>query len=140
MNRILIIDDEPDVRESLSSVLGDSGFEVHVAVDGVAGMEACRQLRPDLVITDLIMPAEHGFEVIATLRREFPQLRIIAVSGGGNFWADQYQPEAITTTSYLAAALKHGADATLSKPFNRATLLAEVRRWLPAAGPNAPTT
>jgi DNA-binding response OmpR family regulator len=138
MNEILIIDDEPDVRESVGQVLQDAGYEVRMAVDGLAGIEACRVRRPDLVITDLIMPKGHGFDAITLIRREHPGLRIIAISGGGNFWPAEYQGEAISTNAYLAAALKFGADAILTKPFDRKTLLAEVRKWLPAASTPAP--
>jgi CheY-like chemotaxis protein len=134
MNEILIIDDEPDVRESVGQVLEAAGYTVRTAVDGLAGVEACRQRRPNLVITDLIMPRSHGFDAISLIRREYPDLRIIAISGGGNFWPAEYQGEAVSTNAYLAAALKFGADAILTKPFDRKTLLAEVRKWLPAAG------
>jgi DNA-binding response OmpR family regulator len=131
MKEILLIDDEPDLRESVGQVLIDAGYSVRTAPDGLAGIQACRQKCPDLVITDIIMPKAHGFDVILLIRREHPQVRIIAISGGGHFWPALYQPEAVNTTAYLAAALQSGADAILPKPFNRAVLLAEVRKWLP---------
>jgi DNA-binding response OmpR family regulator len=131
MKEILLIDDEPDLRESVGQVLIDAGYSVRTAPDGLAGIQACRQKCPDLVITDIIMPKAHGFDVILLIRREHPQVRIIAISGGGHFWPASYQPEAVNTTAYLAAALQSGADAILPKPFNRAVLLAEVRKWLP---------
>jgi len=131
MKEILLIDDEADLRESISQVLIEAGYSVRTAADGLTGIQACREKCPDLVITDIIMPKAHGFDAILLIRREHPQVRIIAISGGGHFWPAVYQPETVNTTAYLAAALKSGANAILPKPFNRAVLLAEVRKWLP---------
>jgi len=135
MANLLIIDDEADVRDALAVALLTAGHRVRVAANGPEGLAACRLEAPDLVITDLIMPLAHGFDVISELRAHFPAIRIIAISGGGNFWPDTYQPEAVTTTAYLAAALDLGADAILSKPFDTDTLLGAVEAALnkPAA-------
>jgi len=130
MKEILLIDDEEDLRESIGQVLVEAGYSVRTAPDGLAGILACREKCPDLVITDIIMPKAHGFDAILLIRREHPHVRIIAISGGGHFWPAVYQPDAVNTTAYLAAALDAGADAVLPKPFNRAVLLAEVRKWL----------
>ena len=127
MIRILIIDDERDVRDSVAKILTRAGFEVRIADGGAAGLESYRTEGADIVITDIIMPEPHGIDVIAALRKEGGSVRIIAISGGGNFGPSGYQPGAITTDAYLAAASKAGADAVLTKPFERSELLDLVR-------------
>jgi CheY-like chemotaxis protein len=69
-------------------------------------------------------------EVITAIRRMRCRTGIIAISGGGNFGPHAYKPEAITTTAYLAAAQQAGADAVLTKPFDKDDLLEAVRRLL----------
>lgn len=137
MATILVIDDEPDVRDAIELTLTEAGHRVRVAVDGPAGIECCRDEAPELVLTDLVMPRAHGFDVIGRLRSDIPGVRIIAISGGGNFGPHAYQPESVTTNAYLAAALEMGADAILKKPFNRRELLDAVDRCLGAGGRNA---
>jgi DNA-binding response OmpR family regulator len=137
--RILIIDDERDVRDSVAKILERAGFEVHVADGGAAGLEAYRSHGADVVITDIIMPETHGVDVIAALRQADNAVRIIAISGGGNFGLAGYQPGAITTNAYLAAASKVGADAILTKPFERQELLDLVNGLVRGgAGPGGP--
>lgn len=128
MAEILIIDDELDVRDAMQLILTAAGHAVRTAEDGPAGIQACRERPADIVITDIIMPNGHGFEAIEQIRNEFPASRIIAISGGGNFSTVAYEPESITTTAYLAAALRIGADRIMTKPFDRAKLLEIVRQ------------
>ena len=130
MPTALIIDDDPSVREALARTLEKMGFAVRFAVDGIEGLNAYRADPVDLVITDIIMPRANGVETIRALRAEFPNVRILAISGGGNFGPISYEPGAITTTAYLAAAEKAGADAILTKPFNRSELRAQVKQVL----------
>lgn len=84
MMTILIIDDEPMVRESLASCLEDEGYAVLQACDGDQGLEICYRQRPTLVFTDLRMPVVDGFEVVERLTRELPEIPTIAMSGVGN--------------------------------------------------------
>jgi CheY-like chemotaxis protein len=130
MANVLIIDDEADVRDALAVALGTVGHQVRVAANGPEGIEACRLEVPDLVITDLIMPVAHGFDVISQLQAELPEVRIVAMSGGGNYWSQSYQPEAVTTAAYLAAALNMGAAAILAKPFSSDELIDMVEKVL----------
>jgi CheY-like chemotaxis protein len=132
MASLLIIDDEPDVRDALEVVLGAAGHRVRVAANGPEGIAACRLEAPDVVVTDLIMPQAHGFDVISAVRTHCPGVKIIAISGGGNYWSQMYQSEAVTTTAYLAAAIEMGADAILGKPFSSDELLEVVKRVLQA--------
>ena len=126
MSRILIIDDEPSVRRALRRILEKAGHEIEEAADGVAGVAACAASQPDLVITDVIMPKMNGIDTTVAIREANPKVRILAISGGGNFEPQAYKPEAITTSAYLAAAEKAGADGVMTKPFDRSQLLEQV--------------
>ena len=130
MARILIVDDEQFVRDSIARILERAGHTVALADGCDAGLDACRKACPDLVITDIIMPGQDGVEFIRRLRAEGCGAPIVAISGGGNLAPEGYQPGAITTTAYLAAATKAGASVTLSKPFERKELLDAVRSAL----------
>lgn len=81
---ILVIDDEEPVRAYLRLILEREGHEVWDAEDGVTGIDRVRERAPDLVITDLVMPKMGGLETIRALRRGFPRVRIVAISGFGN--------------------------------------------------------
>jgi len=129
MAAILIIDDEPEVCRALTGVLTRAGFRVTVA-SAAEGIAAFEREPPDIVITDIIMPKIHGLDIIKTIRTRSTTVRIIAISGGGNFGPLGLEPGAITTQAYLAAAVMAGADEVLSKPFEKHDLLAAVRRVL----------
>jgi len=84
------------------------GFDVLTAADGEAGLQAYREHHPAAVITDIMMPGRDGIETIRTLRREFPDAKIIAMSGGGR----------IGNTDFVSLAVKLGADCGIHKPFD----------------------
>ncbi|MFO7598523.1 MAG: response regulator [Candidatus Desulfacyla sp.] len=126
MARILVIDDEPSVRELLYAMLIDEGYEVVEAADGKAGMRLFRESPVDLVITDLIMPEKEGIETIMDLRRNFPDVKIIAMSGGGIIQAEDY----------LGMAQGVGAHRVFEKPFGVSDMLKAVRELLDL--PDAP--
>ena len=116
MARILIIDDEPQIRSMLKLMLEREGYEVVEAPDGVAGIKVYRQNPADLIITDLIMPNKDGIGMIIDLKKEFPEVKIIAMSGGGLNKPD----------GYLKGAKKLGASCTLTKPIDREEILRVV--------------
>ena len=118
--KILVIDDDEQMRVLLRQVMEWAGHEVVEAADGRAGMLMQRQHGADLVITDLIMPEQEGLETITALRRDYPGLKFIAISGGG-----RSGPEA-----YLPAARELGADRVFSKPFDVQELAETVRELL----------
>ena len=130
MPSVLIIDDEEEVSHALERVLQRAGLKVTVTLGSAEGLAAFEREPADLVITDIIMPKVHGIAVIKAIRAKRPETRIIAISGGGNFGPLEYQPEAITTSAYLAAATQAGADAVLTKPFDKEVLLDTVRKVL----------
>jgi CheY-like chemotaxis protein len=120
MQNILIIDDEPQIRSMLRLVLERAGYGVTEAPDGVEGIRRYREKPADLILTDLIMPNKDGIGMIIELKKEFPDVKIIAMSGGGLNKPD----------GYLQGAKKLGAAFTLSKPIDRQELLKSVRHLL----------
>lgn len=108
-----MVDDEPAIRDLLAEILNGSGFEASTASDGRNAREFIRTHPVDLIITDLAMEGEEGIELIRALRKETPQIKIIAMSG--TFGVD-----------VLMVAQALGADATLTKPVSHATLLRSI--------------
>ncbi|MBR9990875.1 MAG: response regulator [Gemmatimonadetes bacterium] len=107
MASVLIIDDDSGIRTLVRSVLERAGHTVDEASDGAEGMMRYRVAPADLVITDVFMPGQDGIETIQQLRDEFPDVRILAISGGS----------AAGPRGTLTDARMLGADATLAKPF-----------------------
>jgi len=134
MLRILVIDDEPDVLDGIKRVLDRAGFSVRVVDNATDAMLELKRLAADVVITDIIMPKVNGVDAIERILREFPMVRIVAISGGGNFDVNGYQPAAITTTVYLAAAKRAGAHCILTKPFESRELIEAVNQVMGAVG------
>jgi CheY-like chemotaxis protein len=126
MGSILIIDDEEDIRDALQMVLESVGHDVKVASNGNEAIALQREAPADLIITDIIMPGKDGVNTIKEIRKDFPVIRIIAISGGGSVQPNEYVPEAISTTAYLAAAKEAGADRVFTKPFERKDLIQAV--------------
>jgi CheY-like chemotaxis protein len=122
MQRILVIDDEPFVLEALKRVLASSAVAVIAVSTADAGLAAMSEAPVDLVIIDVILPGMDGVAAIKLIRRDYPDVRIIAISGGGNFGLNSYLPDAISTSAYLAACKAAGADGVLAKPFETAEL------------------
>ena len=120
MARILIIDDESQIRSMLRLMLERVGYEVVEAPDGIEGIRKYREKPADLIITDLIMPNKDGIGMIIDLKKEFPKVKIIAMSGGG-----VNRPE-----GYLDGAKKLGANRTLTKPIDREQMLMAVKETL----------
>jgi len=126
MKRVMIIDDEEDIRIVLKETLVRAGFDVVVACDGKEGLSLLREKPADLVITDVIMRGKDGVETAYDIRMEFPQTKIVVMSGGGNAAPIGYEPTAVSTTAYLASAAAVGADMTITKPFDREELIKAV--------------
>ena len=124
MNRILIVDDEEDIRDVLEMILEAEGYAIRLASNGDDALEQQREFQADVLITDIIMPEKDGITLIKQVREAFPETKIIAISGGGD--PADYKPDAITTTVYLSTATVEGADAVLSKPFDRENIIQTV--------------
>ncbi len=120
MAKILVIDDDKMVRVAATKLLRRAGHEVWTAENGRVGVKSLENQPVDLVITDLIMPEMEGIETTKTIRGCYPNLPIIAMSGGGR----------TKNTDYLNIIEKLGADATLAKPFSMKQLLDTVSTLL----------
>jgi two-component system, chemotaxis family, chemotaxis protein CheY len=129
MNKILIIDDDDQMRLFMETALKETGAQIHTASDGDAGVKTFQQTAPQLVICDLFMPQKEGLETIKDIRRLNPHTKIIAISGGSR----------LTPSSFLPIAKRMGADKTLAKPFGKNTLLQAVNELLPLEPKTAPT-
>ena len=106
MAKILVFDDEPSILHMIKKMLEKEGHEVDIAINGREGMELFEKNKPDLLITDILMPEKEGLETIIELRRKYPELKIIAISGGGR----------IGPEGYLPSAKFFGADMVFQKP------------------------
>ncbi|MEO7701414.1 MAG: response regulator [Opitutus sp.] len=106
--RILVVDDDFHIRESLRIKLEQAGHTVSLAPDGGEAVKALKRGVFDIVVTDILMPDKDGFELIGDIRRKWPKVRIVAISGGGR----------IGTEQLLVAAAGLGADAVIAKPFS----------------------
>ena len=120
MARILVIDDDEQLRRMLCMALRRAGYVVVEAGNGNEGLERFREAPTDLIITDLLMPEKEGLETIMDIRREFPDAKIIAMSGGGR----------AGNLNFLRVAERLGAQRTIAKPFNLQALLAAVQDLL----------
>lgn len=130
MAKIIVIDDEEDVRIVLKQVLERAGYEVSVASGGREGIDMLREEGADVVITDVIMPGIDGVSTVKEIREKFRNTKILVISGGGNVAPMSYEPDAISTTAFLTSAKKAGADRTLTKPFDRQELIETIRELL----------
>ena len=121
MARILIIEDDSEFRGMVRKVLEKAGYsDIEEAANGSIGMKLFRKNPYDLVITDLIMPDKEGLEIITELTRDYPSIKIIAMSGGG-----RNAPH-----GYLQIAKTLGARRTLAKPFQQSELIDAVQELL----------
>jgi CheY-like chemotaxis protein len=119
--RILVIDEEAFVREGLKRVLAASAA-VTTANDAATGLALLRDSPTDLVIINVVLPAVDGIAAIREIRRDYPDIRVIAIAGSGNSGLNSYRPAAISTNAYLAASSEAGAHGTLAKPFETGEL------------------
>jgi len=120
MASILIIDDDSGFRKMIRHMLEKEGYQVLEASDGNEGIEVYHSKKVDLVITDIFMPEKEGIETIIDLRRDNPDVKIIAVSGGG--WKGDFDA--------LKIAEAFGVQKAFEKPFERDEMLKTVSRLL----------
>jgi len=122
--RILVIEDDPILRELMADWLLAAGYRVAVAAEGESGIAAARACRPDLVVTDMNMPGTGGAAVISELGRVYPGLPIIAMSAHFGCGRDPSPDGAIAL----------GAARTLAKPFRRKEMVGAVRELVEPHG------
>ncbi len=120
MTKILIIDDESHIRTVFRLILEQEGYKVVEASNGEEGIQLYRENPTDLVITDILMPVKEGFTTIMDLKRDYPDVKIIAISGGHRIGSEEY----------LKVAKKFGAIKMLNKPVRREELLDAVKNLI----------
>ena len=118
MARVLVIDDDEDLRGMLGDLLQRAGYSCDLAENGIDGMEKFRQSPPDVVITDIFMPEKDGFQVIQEMKKANPKVKIIVISGIG------IRQE----LDIVSLALRMGVQHALEKPFKPDDLLGMVRQ------------
>jgi len=117
MARILVIDDQKEVLDLLRRYLTATGHEVRTADSARAGRKLFEQSPVDVVVTDIFMPDEDGLEMIMAMRRHHPEVKVIAISGGG----------ALGNVDILQAAQRLGASAVFEKPFDLFQVANKIR-------------
>ena len=120
MNKILVIEDNVDFGLTLCAVLNDSGYDTTHALNGFVGLSKFKDNSYDLVIVDIFMPEKDGLETIQELRANFPETKIIAISGGGKYG----------NFDYLICSIEFGADLSIEKPFDNEVILKAVKDLL----------
>jgi len=126
MARILVIENDLAFRGPLVKLLTTDGHQVEVAGDGIAALELLKTIRPELIITDVLMPKMDGIETIMELSRSGNAVPIIAMSGGRR---------SVTREFNLTSAQLVGVKATLAKPFSRADLRRAIQDALASPPP-----
>jgi len=115
LNRVLVIDDEPDVLELISMILTGNGFEVFKALTGEEGLIMVPNVNPDLVVLDVVLPGLSGFEICKLVKGRFKNVKVLMVSALDREIDRRYAEE-------------YGADGYISKPFKKDELLREIDR------------
>lgn len=117
--RILIADDEPNIVISLEFLMKREGFDVEVAMDGEAALQAIAAQRPDLILLDIMLPKKDGFEVCQQIRANpaWQALKVVMLTAKGR-------------DTEVSKGLALGADAYMTKPFSTRDLVAQVRQLL----------
>ncbi|MGH9660699.1 MAG: response regulator [Bryobacteraceae bacterium] len=111
---VLVVDDDEQIRNVIQAVLTGAGYQVSLACNGKQALSVVRSMPVDILVTDLIMPEQEGVETIAVVRKEFPEIKIVAISG-------------VAGGRYLRVAEFLGAHAVLQKPFEPAKLLTTLQ-------------
>ena len=113
--RVLVVDDEPCIADTLAAIFRNAGYEAATAYDGNGGLSQCEVFRPDLVITDVVMPEMNGIEMAIWIKERYPTCKVLLFSGQA------------ATANLLDEARRSGYDfELLAKPVHPGELLAKV--------------
>ena len=116
--KVLVVEDDPDLLMLLTAAFVREGFQTYSAKNGRLGVEMVKTLKPDLMVTDIVMPEMEGIGAILEARRWSPATKVIAISGGGHYGRSQ---------NFLVWAHELGADEVLAKPFRMSSLIMAAR-------------
>jgi YesN/AraC family two-component response regulator len=121
LKRILIVDDEPEVRQLLRLILRSEGFDVvGEASDGANILTKIRETKPAIVLLDISMPGPNGLDVLAEILREFDNIKVVMISG-------------LPSPEYVNTAIERGAAGYIAKPFNTANVIKNINRAIQTA-------
>ncbi len=120
MKNILVLDDDPSILSLFGQFFESAGYSVTLAPDGKEGLRSVKAKKPDLIITDIMMPEMDGLELLMEIKRHHPEIPVIAISGGMK----------IQPVSFLPQAQKFGARRVFIKPVSLADLLQAVQELL----------
>ncbi len=127
MSKVLIIDDDLAVQDALKAVVESAGYSVALAGNGRDGIDLMKDFQADLVITDILMPVKEGIETIKELRSNWPNLPVIAISGGGTRG----------NLNFLDFAQSFGASRVIAKPVEPDVLLATIAELVGSKAPRS---
>jgi CheY-like chemotaxis protein len=116
--KVLVVEDDPDLLMLLTAAFVREGFQTFSAPNGRIGVEMVKTIKPDLMVTDIVMPEMEGIGAILEARRCSPATKVIAISGGGHYGRSQ---------NFLVWAHELGADEVLAKPFRMSSLIMAAR-------------
>ena len=126
---VLVVEDDPDLLMLLTAAFVREGFQAYSAKNGRLGVEMLQAIKPDLMVTDIVMPEMEGIGAILEARRSSPTTKVIAISGGGHYGRSQ---------NFLVWAHELGADEVLAKPFRMSSLITAARVVLDRRPPELP--
>lgn len=118
MKKILVIEDDKIIVNILSFLLKKEGFEPHIATDGIEGIAKISEVKPDLIITDIMMPYKSGLEITLFAKTNFPATPIIMISSLGK------EDQKVIEVANL------GVEAFIAKPFDPAELVNNVKQLI----------
>jgi CheY-like chemotaxis protein len=139
-HQILVVDDEPDIRDVMANLLKEAGYQVSTAVDGLDALAQIRRTIPDVIISDLNMPQMSGFEFLSVVRRRFPEIAVVATSGAyesgdhvpGGVIADAFHAKGQIRLKELLATVADLIQTATARPMNHQRKSAPV--WIPRNG------
>jgi len=114
---ILIVDDDPVDQKMMADILAGEGYQTTIATIGPEGIRICQEMRPDLVILDLVMPEMNGIEVLREFKKEFPDIPVVMCSRAG-------------LEQVVALALRVGAAGYIVKPYDKDTVLQTLKGYV----------
>ncbi len=120
MAKILLVEDDELVRDMLEQVLRRASHEVESAADGEDATEILKKSKPDIMVTDIIMPKKSGITLISEVKNKHPEMEIIAISGGGR----------LDPIGYLDLSESLGASMSFEKPVDKSALLMAIELLL----------
>jgi CheY-like chemotaxis protein len=133
--RLLIVDDEPAIRTLISQLLSGIGYHVRSAEDGISALAEIQNQMPDIILSDLNMPGMSGFELISVIRRSYPSIQVIAMSGA---FSGEEAPSGIAADAFYQKGCGPGSLLKIIRALPRLDRVSDERAAASAAALNSP--